>query len=383
MHWEQTQFIRSVQQFFPSYFTQVSVLEIGSYDVNGSVRSLFDATKYVGVDLVPGPCVDVVCSGHEFRSDDRFDVAISTECFEHNPFYAETFLNMARRVRPGGIVLFTCAGEGRPEHGTRRCDPSSSPGTLKLAPDYYHNLTEAHFASLDLTAWFSEYRFYRNEVSHDLYFLGIRLNVEQMKKLGDHCALVERISKETEVAFSLFGRGETEAALKCMQTICDEAPQTARDHVLAQQGWLLLNAKQGDAAEAAVRRALTLSDAADLHWQLANILHVLGRSAEAVEPAARAVELAPNNSKFLYFLGAMLQGQTKLQEAEKLLKQAIQIEPTLAAAHLQLSMVYVKMGNWSDAYEFAVRAVSLAPGNDSLRLHLEKLESRRLRDENS
>jgi hypothetical protein len=40
------------------------VLELGSYIVNGSLRDIilkFGPKEYIGVDIVPGPGVDVVC----------------------------------------------------------------------------------------------------------------------------------------------------------------------------------------------------------------------------------------------------------------------------------------------------------------------------------
>ena len=64
-------------------------LEIGSYDVNGSVRPLVAVLKpreYIGVDLRPGPGVDVVCdacSGALADRYGRFDIVIATETLEH------------------------------------------------------------------------------------------------------------------------------------------------------------------------------------------------------------------------------------------------------------------------------------------------------------
>ena len=67
-------------------WTGLRVLEIGSADINGSIRSFFPGSDYTGVDLSAGPGVDVVASGHELALPDRdVDLAISCECFEHNP----------------------------------------------------------------------------------------------------------------------------------------------------------------------------------------------------------------------------------------------------------------------------------------------------------
>ena len=112
MHAEIRHCLATVRDAFPEFFSGVSVFEIGSADINGSVRGYFQSTEYVGVDLTPGPGVDVVGQGEEVRLNREFDVAVSTECLEHNPKYFETFENMVRHVRPGGLVLFTCATTG-------------------------------------------------------------------------------------------------------------------------------------------------------------------------------------------------------------------------------------------------------------------------------
>lgn len=376
MHWEQTQFIRSVRLVFPAFFRSVSVLEVGSYDVNGSIRSLFDATHYVGVDLIPGPGVDVICPGQDFRTTQKFDVAVSTECFEHNPFYIDTFLNMTRHVREGGMVLFTCAGEGRPEHGTRRCEPTSSPGSLSLDPDYYKNLTEEDFAELDTSALFARHRFFRNDVAHDLYFVGFTPDPGSLDRLADHCATSQSLSAEVEAALTQSRVGQTAEAVLRIRRACDGAPVHIRDHLLSRLAWLLKQIGKLDAAEAAIREALSLSDSADLHWQCAIILHAMGRIAAAAEAARRAVDRAPTRAQFVYFLGAMLQAENRLEEAENHLQRATRLDPTLAAAFLQLSMVHIKQGRWPDAKGAATRALELAPHDATVRQHLEQLGRR-------
>ena len=151
-------------------------IEIGSYDVNGTLRSTFaGATTYVGVDLEHGPGVDLVAFGHEVdEPDGAFDVAVSGSCFEHDPHWRETFTNMVRLTRPGGLVAFSCASNGFPEHGTLRTMATDAPGTQAVGIDYYRNLAAADFEGLPLDEWFSECRFWFVPTTMELFFAGIR-----------------------------------------------------------------------------------------------------------------------------------------------------------------------------------------------------------------
>jgi hypothetical protein len=171
-HEEQRVFFESVKKRMPHFFNDVDVIEIGSLDINGSVRDFYNAKTYIGIDLSEGPGVDQVAEGQDVDfPDDCFDVAVSAECFEHNPYWLETFINMHRMAEK--FVIFTCASEGRPEHGTTRTTPDNSPFTLKW--DYYRNLVEADFTSnLDLENMFEEYEFDYNPSSCDLYFWGVK-----------------------------------------------------------------------------------------------------------------------------------------------------------------------------------------------------------------
>jgi SAM-dependent methyltransferase len=175
-HAEQLGFFRAVAKANKSLIDGGSVLEIGSYDVNGSVRPMFaSASRYVGVDLTEGPGVDLVGFGNELdHPDGSYDITLSGECFEHDRHWRETFQNMVRMTRPGGLVAFSCASRGRVEHGTRRTDAISSPGTQSVADDYYRNLNEEDFADLPLSAMFSAWRFWYLPTHFDLYFAGIR-----------------------------------------------------------------------------------------------------------------------------------------------------------------------------------------------------------------
>jgi hypothetical protein len=171
-HFEQRVFFEQMKERFPQYFDGVSVIEIGSLDINGTVRDFYTPTRYVGVDVSAGPGVDLVCNGEDVDyPDESFDVAVSAECFEHNPAWIETFINMHRVASK--FVIFTCASDGRPEHGTTRTTPEDSPFTLDW--DYYRNLTEQDFRDHhNFDTMFQQYEFNTNPHSHDLYFWGIK-----------------------------------------------------------------------------------------------------------------------------------------------------------------------------------------------------------------
>lgn len=173
-HLQQMQFVDNLRLKLPAYFRNTKVLEIGSLDINGSVRSFFEGCDYTGIDLEEGPGVDVVCQGQDFQSEPQsFDVVCSLECFEHNPYWIDTFVNMMRHCKPGGLIFFTCATTGRPEHGTARTTPSDSPFTVNAGWNYYRNLTEKDFRQqIYFDAYFQYSYFSVGESTCDLYFYG-------------------------------------------------------------------------------------------------------------------------------------------------------------------------------------------------------------------
>lgn len=167
-HQSQLDFVASIKRKFPDYFNNKLVIEIGSLDINGSVRQFFDNCRYIGVDLGEGKGVNMVERGENLTFPANiFDVSISCECFEHNPEWVKTFNNMVRMTQ--GLVIMTCATTGRPEHGTRRTSPSDAP----FCDDYYKNLTEHDIKSSCDLSKFVEYSFSTCDSPADLYFWGI------------------------------------------------------------------------------------------------------------------------------------------------------------------------------------------------------------------
>ena len=157
-----------------------NILEVGSADVNGSIRPFFQGSNYIGVDISPGKGVDVVGYGDKIDFGDlNFDLTIPCECFEHNPEWVETFLNMYRMTKENGFLVFSCASRGRPEHGTTRTTPINSPGTQSVGWDYYCNLNKKDFEKhFNLNSLFSWHFFCYNSKSKDLYFIGSKASPE-------------------------------------------------------------------------------------------------------------------------------------------------------------------------------------------------------------
>ena len=175
-HQLQSDFIAIVREHLPEHFVGRRVLEVGSLDINGSVRSHFDDCKYTGADLELGPGVDIACPGQllEFPSG-HFDVAISCECFEHNPYWVETFINMLRMTSPSGIVVMSCATTRRREHGTARTNADASPFTSGRGWTYYRNLTERDVRErIPLANWLEDWLCMASPEGYDLYFVGRR-----------------------------------------------------------------------------------------------------------------------------------------------------------------------------------------------------------------
>jgi SAM-dependent methyltransferase len=99
-----------------------SVLEVGSRNMNGSLRShveAFGPASYLGVDVFPGPGVDEICDAEQLAErygQDAFDLVISTEMLEHVCNWRQVIDNLKFVVRPGGVVLITTRSRGFPFH---------------------------------------------------------------------------------------------------------------------------------------------------------------------------------------------------------------------------------------------------------------------------
>ena len=207
-HSQQSEFISIVRKHLSEFFIGKRVLEIGSLDLGGTIRSNFTNCEYIGADVSKGPGVDIARQGQllDFPTG-HFDVTVSCECFEHNPWWVETFINMLRMTREGGLVVMTCATSCRAEHGTTRSLPNSSPLTVEMGWDYYRNLTERDIRRhIPLYNWFDDYVFISSSEHYDLYFVG------RIKSGGN---LPDAMKAQLQTRFSPWGT--TRRAFKYMK----------------------------------------------------------------------------------------------------------------------------------------------------------------------
>ena len=106
------------KRFYDAYVSDLkepNIVEIGSQNVNGSIRPIFEnAGKYTGIDFAPGEGVDIVLEDHyKFPlPDESVDVVVSSSCFEHASMFWLTFLDVMRILKPDGLFYLSAPANG-------------------------------------------------------------------------------------------------------------------------------------------------------------------------------------------------------------------------------------------------------------------------------
>jgi SAM-dependent methyltransferase len=131
---------REVRDWLAAQFADLPdglrVFEVGSKAINGSARDAArpgQVAAWWGCDLVSGAGVDFVGPGEEAVPPWPADVAVCCEVGEHTPRLAAIVDNLARQVRPGGVLLLTMATEPRAPH-------SAVDGGPLRHGEYYRNV---------------------------------------------------------------------------------------------------------------------------------------------------------------------------------------------------------------------------------------------------
>ena len=116
----------------------IKVLDIGSYDQNGTYKDLFQKERYnyLGLDLSPGPNVDIVpeniYSWKELNSE-MFDLVISGQVFEHIAYPWLTMQEIGRVLTPSGVGIIIAPNSGREHKAPMDCYRFFADGLRALA----------------------------------------------------------------------------------------------------------------------------------------------------------------------------------------------------------------------------------------------------------
>lgn len=117
MHEANHRFWRWCKDKYPIYFNNCKVVELGSFNINGTVRDYFSGCDYLGVDWRPGPCVDLVSICHEAPLDAAaYDMVISASMLEHDPHWKQSLETMIRVLKPNGGLFLSWGGGRNGEH---------------------------------------------------------------------------------------------------------------------------------------------------------------------------------------------------------------------------------------------------------------------------
>ena len=111
----------NAQSFFDAYANsfdfskKTKVIEIGSQDVNGSLRQVCpDAFDYIGLDFQAAKGVDIVLDDPytlPFDSE-SVDIVLSSSCFEHSEMFWLVYLEVLRVLKPNGLFYLNAPSAG-------------------------------------------------------------------------------------------------------------------------------------------------------------------------------------------------------------------------------------------------------------------------------
>ena len=86
---------------------QKIVLEIGSLNINGSIKDIFnDAESYIGIDKEKGNNVDIVMNAHQLKfKNNKFDCVLALGIFEHDDKWWESLKEIRRVLKKNGWFI--------------------------------------------------------------------------------------------------------------------------------------------------------------------------------------------------------------------------------------------------------------------------------------
>ena len=159
--------INRMKWFINTYLQEkrkYNILDVGSYNVNGSYKHLFNKEYcfYTGLDMEAGPNVDIVPEEtYKWKEieNDTYDVVISGQALEYIEFFWVTISEIVRVTKKDGIICII-APNGFEEHRYPvDCWRFFTDGMIALAKYYGLEIMHAHTncaPDIDDVNWYSE-----------------------------------------------------------------------------------------------------------------------------------------------------------------------------------------------------------------------------------
>ena len=156
--------MRWFKETYLSNEENLNIIDIGSYNVNGCYKELFEEEKYsyTGLDMESGPNVDIVPQSvyrwPEIKNE-SYEVVISGQAFEHIEFFWETLSEMIRITKKDGLICII-APNGFEEHRYPvDCWRFFTDGMVAMARYNQLEILHAHTncaPEIDHKSWYSE-----------------------------------------------------------------------------------------------------------------------------------------------------------------------------------------------------------------------------------
>ncbi|MBN2515264.1 MAG: tetratricopeptide repeat protein [Deltaproteobacteria bacterium] len=126
------------------------------------------------------------------------------------------------------------------------------------------------------------------------------------------------------------------------------------------------------AAEETAKQGLAVSpQSIILHYRLGLIYEKAGRREESITAMEKVLKIDPRNAEALNFIGySFADSGIKLEEAEKMIQQALTLKPENGYITDSLGWVYFKQKKWGLAIKYLRKAAEILPEDPTIAEHL-------------
>ncbi|HEX5044439.1 MAG TPA: tetratricopeptide repeat protein [Candidatus Polarisedimenticolaceae bacterium] len=216
-----------------------------------------------------------------------------------------------------------------------------------------------------------------NAVAHDGYGLELYRAGREAEALPHFREAVRlspaSVGARVNLAAALSRTGDFEAAVEQLREVVHLRPQDAAAQ--ANLASMLLRAGRTEEAHNLAIAALQSSPGEPRAHEVLGVVQALRGDPGAEEQLQLAGDARPRGQLWVA-VALSLMREGRQDEAERALRKAVEIEPTLASAHTNLGVLLAKTGRLDEALTHFEEAVRLGPEDEGARRNLEKVQAR-------